>query len=108
MPPAGPSMPPEMPPGMGMPPEMPPGGGAGEVMMSIPKSAFDQLHQIVMQLATGLDELSNGINQQAAGAGGPPPMPGGEMEDEMEMEGASPEDEEFLRSLMSEGNAKTR
>jgi hypothetical protein len=80
-------------------------------MMSIPKSAFDQLHQVVMELASSLDELSKGIDAQAAGAGpgGPPMMPGEEMEmEDDEMEGASPEDEEFLRSLMAEGNAKTR
>jgi len=95
-------------------PSMPPGGPGGDVMISLPKAAFDTMHQIVMQLASGLDQLAQGVNQQAAG--GPPP--GGEMPPDMGgmggMEGEMPpgepvpEDEEFLRSMMEEGNAKTR
>lgn len=112
MPPPMPPMPPEMsadmPPGMppGAGPNMPPGGD-GEVMMSIPRSAFEQLHQIVKQLATGLDELAAGMGIDGAGAPPAGPSMPPEMGEEG-MEGASEEDEEFLRSLMEEGNAKAR
>jgi hypothetical protein len=49
-----------------MPPAAPEGG---EVMMSIPKSTFDQLHGIVVQLAEAIDALAVQVEQQAAGAG---------------------------------------
>jgi hypothetical protein len=63
---------------------MPPMPAAeGEVMMSIPKSTFDQLHGIVVQLAEAIDALAVNVEQQAAGGGEmmPPEMPEGEMED---------------------------
>lgn len=40
----------------------------GEVMMSIPKSTFDQLHGIVVQLAEAIDALAVQVEQQAAGS----------------------------------------
>ena len=49
-----------------MPPAAPEGG---EVMMSIPKTTFDQLHGIVVQLAEAIDALAVQVEQQAAGAG---------------------------------------
>lgn len=63
---------------MGMPPEMP---SEGEVMMSIPKSTFDQLHGIVVQLAEAIDALAMNVEQQAMESGdvAMPPMPPGEM-----------------------------
>ena len=64
-----------------MPPAAPEGG---EVMMSIPKSTFDQLHGIVVQLAEAIDALAVQVEQQAAGAGEamPPVAPApGEAED---------------------------
>jgi hypothetical protein len=63
-----------------MPPAMP---TEGEVMMSIPKSTFDQLHGIVVQLAEAIDALAVNVEQQAAGGGEmmPPETPEGEMED---------------------------
>jgi hypothetical protein len=91
---------------------MPSPGAGGDVMMSVPKAAFDAIHQVVMELSKSLDELAGGINQQAAqsdaamGGGmgaGMEEMPEGEG-----LEGASPEDEEFLKGMMEEGNAKTR
>lgn len=98
-----------------MPPGEPggPGGpGGGDVMISLPKAAFDTLHQIVMQLASGLDQLAKEVNQQAAGAppggGEIPPDMGGEMGGEMPSGGTAPEDEEFLKSMMEEGNSKSR
>jgi len=62
---------------------MPPMPAEGEVMMSIPKSTFDQLHGIVVQLAEVIDALAVNVEQQAAGGGEmmPPEMPEGEMED---------------------------
>jgi hypothetical protein len=44
--------------------EMPESGG--KVMMQIPKETFMGLHQIVVQLATALDELALGIAGQDA------------------------------------------
>lgn len=63
---------------MGMPSPMP---SEGEVMMSIPKSTFDQLHGIVVQLAEAIDALAMNVEQQAMESGdvAMPPMPPGEM-----------------------------
>lgn len=87
--------------------EMPPPAG-GDVMISMPKAAFDAMQQIVMQLSQGLNELAKGVNAQA---GAQPPS--GEMEyeegeEEGEEEGAENEDEAFLKGMMEEGNMKTR
>jgi len=62
---------------------MPPAPSGGEVMMSIPKTTFDQLHGIVVQLAEAIDALAVNVEQQAAGGGEmmPPETPEGEMED---------------------------
>jgi len=93
-------------------PSMPPGGPGGDVMINLPKAAFDTMHQIVMQLASGLDQLAKEVNQQAAGAppggGEMPPNMGGDMAGDMPPGGADPKDEEFLRSMMEEGNSKSR
>ena len=65
-----------------MPPGMPPAMPAeGEVMLSVPKSTFDQLHGIVVQLAEAIDALALNVEQQAMEAGDvmPPAMPPGEM-----------------------------
>jgi len=42
----------------------------GEVMMNIPKSTFDQLHGIVVQLAEAIDALAMQVEQQAGAEGG--------------------------------------
>lgn len=63
---------------------MPQGGGGGEVMMNIPKSTFDQLHGIVVQLAEAIDALAMQVEQQAGAEGGemmPPAESPGAMED---------------------------
>jgi len=82
--------------------DMPPPQG-GDVMISMPKSAFDQMQQIVQALAQGLNELAKSVNGQAQG---------GEMEaqEEAAMPGGAPaaEDDEFLKGMMEEGNAKTK
>ena len=102
MPPAGPAMQPDMPPDMGMPPgpEM-----GGDVMISVPKGAFDALIQVVDQLHSGLKELSAGFEQQKAEAEG--------MEEGMEtgMEegmGAPSADDEFLASMVAESGGRPR
>lgn len=64
-----------------MPPAAPEGG---EVMMSIPKSTFDQLHGIVVQLAEAIDALAVQVEQQSVGTGEAMPaeaMPAAEAED---------------------------
>jgi hypothetical protein len=103
----------------GMPPEgagMP--AGQGDVMLSIPKAEFDMLHQIVMQLADGLNQLAQSVNAQ-----GPQVQSPAEEAGEMPIGGGAPakapagpskggpsssEDDEFLKSLMAEGNSKSR
>lgn len=58
---------------------------AGTVMVTIPKGAFMEIHNIVIQLAQALDALaleveaaSGGANPMAPeAAGGMPPMPAG-------------------------------
>jgi len=82
-------------------PEAPAPGG--DVMISMPKSAFDAMQQIVQSLAQGLQQLSKDVEGQAKGGMMPPP----EMEMEAEEE-ESDEDEEFLKSMMEEGNSKTK
>ena len=104
MPPAGPSS--SMPPKMGAPM---PGDGApgGDVMVTVPKTAFDALIQIVDQLSSGLKQLSAGVEQQkAASEGGMEDMGG--MEGEMEPSGGASPDEEFLKSMVAENNARPR
>ena len=68
-----------------MPESMPPMPAEGEVMMSIPKSTFDQLHGIVVQLAEAIDALAVQVEQQATGGGEmpapAPETPEGAMED---------------------------
>lgn len=68
-----------------MPESMPPMPAEGEVMMSIPKSTFDQLHGIVVQLAEAIDALAVQVEQQAGGGGEmpapAPTTPEGAMED---------------------------
>jgi hypothetical protein len=90
-------------------PEAPAQGG--DVMISMPKSAFDAMQQIVQSLAQGLQQLAQDIEGQAKGGGGAP-SPEGAMEAEKEAAapGGAPksEDEEFLKSMMEEGNAKTK
>jgi len=75
--------------------------GDGSVMISMPKVAFDAIHQLIVQLAQGVDSLAQGVNQQAAGAEAPtgPSMPPSEPS-------ASAGDEEFLKGITEAGNAR--
>jgi hypothetical protein len=112
MPPNDPMMgAPAMPGEMGAPAPMgemaPPQGG--DVMISMPKSAFDALQQIVQALSQGLDELSQTVNGQAkeGAAEGEMEAEAPEAENETEIEIES-KDKEFLKGMMEEGNMKTR
>jgi hypothetical protein len=95
-----------MPGEMGAPAPMPDAmAQGGDVMISMPKAAFDAMQQIVQSLAQGLQQLSQDVEGQAKG-GMMPPAP--EMEMEADEEEESDEDEEFLKSMMEEGNSKTK
>lgn len=89
--------------------DMPPAQG-GDVMISMPKAAFDAMQQIVQSLAQGLAQLAQDVEGQAGQGGSASPK--GEMEAQSEeaMPGGAgeSEDEEFLKSLTEEGNSKTR
>jgi len=91
-------------------PPMPSPGAGGDVMMSVPKVAFDAIHQVIMELAKSLDELAGGVNQQAAQSDAAMGDMGGmgDMPEGAGLDDAAPEDGEFLRGMMEEGNAKTR
>lgn len=88
--------------GMGASPaEMAPEAGApagdGSVMISMPKDAFDAIHQLIVQLAQGVDALAQGVNQEAASAGEAPMAPAGE---------PAGMDEEFLKGIAEEGSQR--
>jgi hypothetical protein len=91
---AGEPMPP-----MPMGAEMPDSGG--KVMMQIPKETFMGVHQIVVQLATALDELAAGIASQDAAETVA-------AEAEMAPEGApmAPADEAFLEEMAMQGSQR--
>jgi hypothetical protein len=103
MPPGDPTSMPSMPPSAGgMPAGGPPQGGAGkDVMITMPRAIFDELHSIVMQLAAGVDELAK---RAGAGGGGIPQEPVDEAAGEdMSAEGGS-SDEDFLKEMASQAN----
>ena len=89
--------------------KMPPPAG-GDVMISMPKTAFDAMQQIVMQLSQGLNELAKSVNSQAGNPEGEMEYEEGKEEGEEEGEdmGMAKKDEEFLKGMMEEGNMKTR
>ena len=111
---AGPAMPP--PPGAGGPPPgagRPPAGSEGNVMVNIPKGAFDAMHRIVLQLAIGLNELKKNVDAQQSGGGMPPgagsipPEAGSEPSASPAPEGeGDASDEEFLKGLAEEGTKR--
>jgi len=94
-----------MPTGEMAPPQDPQGGQDGSVMISMPKIAFDAIHALVTQLASGIDQLKQGVDQQVSGSGAPseemPPAgpTGGQ-------ESPSGSDEDFLKGLAQEGSKK--
>lgn len=72
----------------------------GSVMVTIPKAAFDSMHQIIVQLASGLDELAKGVNQEAAAQA--PAAP----EAAAAPAAGAASDEEFLNSMAEEGSVR--
>jgi hypothetical protein len=79
----------------------------GSVMISMPKSAFDSIHQLIVQLAQGADSLAQSVNQQASGAGEAPvsEMPTAGPEGGKSA-GASPADEDFLKGIAEAGSMR--
>ena len=82
---------------------MPPTGASDSVMIQMPKTAFDMMASLVMELAAGVQDLQTSVEMQKSGmaespavaptgapAGAEPPM--------------TPEDEEFLKQLAKEGS----
>ena len=77
--------------------------GGGKVMVQVPKETFMAVHQIVVQLATALDELALGVQSQdeaemAAAAA--------EMAPEGAMAPTAPADEAFLADMAMEGSQR--
>ena len=62
-----------------MAPPTPQGGDGGSVMISMPKEAFDAIHQLITQLASGVENLAQSVGGQAGGAEQPPAPPEGGM-----------------------------
>ena len=71
--------------------------GDGSVMISMPKVAFDAIHQLIVQLASGVDSLAQSVNQQASEAA--PSMPSAP-------ESPAPADEDFLKGIAQEGSQR--
>ena len=85
-----------------------PAGDQGSVMVSMPKAAFDAIHQLVTQLAQGLDQLKQGVDTQAGKGQGAPagpvaPSAGAPSEEASEGEQS---DEDFLKGLAEEGSKR--
>jgi len=114
MPPSEQNLPPDMGKGPASPADMAPPAGmpapqdGGSVMITMPKAALDAIRELVVQLASGVDQLAQGVNQQAAG-GSPEGAP---MPPESPESAPSPEagggDDDFLKSIAQEGNARTK
>lgn len=102
----GGEMPPMPPEAMMAPePEAAPQSG-GQVMLQIPKDVFMGIHQLVVQLAQGMDAVALGIEEQsAAEAGAMMPPEGGA---EAPMPPMSPEDEAFLAGMAEEAMVRGR
>jgi hypothetical protein len=101
-------MPQDMP-NAGMPPEgAPADGGDGSVMIQVPKSVFDQIHQVVLGLAQTLEAAMQEVGKQksateapSAPAAGPTAPPAGPSGPAM-----SPDDED-LANFAQELNKKS-
>jgi hypothetical protein len=75
-------------------------------MVTMPKVAFDAIHALVTQLATGLDQLKQGVEKQAAGSAGEPPAEMPPQAPTGGQESAGGSDEDFLKGLAAEGSQK--
>ena len=98
-------------------PEMPQGSPAeGSVMISVPESAFKTMHQMIVQIAQGFDQLAQGVYQQAGGQPEVhPPSPQGEMAPQAPQGGMagssapqSGSDEDFLNEIAQQGSQRNR
>ena len=85
--------------------------GDGSVMIEMPKKAFDDMHALVQQLASGLEQLAQTVNSQASGKTPSPEIGSGEMSPSAPATapakgGKKPalSDEEFLNELAQQGN----
>ena len=115
MPPSDPNESSEGNPQMGtdLAPPAPEGGqGEGSVMISVPETAFKAMHQMIVQIAQGFDQLAQGVYQQAAGQ---PPAPEGEMSAQAPQGGMagssapqSGSDEDFLNEIVQQGSQRNR
>jgi hypothetical protein len=77
-------------------------------MISMPKEAFDAIHQLISQLSSGFDNLAQSVGQQAGGAGMPPASPEAGMPPQAPAGGMGGGDADFLNSIAQEGNARTK
>jgi hypothetical protein len=75
--------------------------GGGSVMMQMPKDAFDSIRDIVMQLATALEQAGSQVDSEAALAEAP--VPEGMLPEEIPAEMASA-DEQDLANFAQELN----
>jgi hypothetical protein len=91
-----------MPSDMAAPDMAPPTGG--QVMVQMPADAFDAIHTLVTQLASGLDSLKAEVEKQKGGAPAPEAAPASPAE----QAGAptSADEEEFLKSIAEQGSMR--
>jgi len=75
----------------------------GQVMVQMPADAFDAIHAMVTQLASGLESLKASVDQQK-GSGSPEMAP--ESAEAPAPAQPSGSDEEFLKSLAQEGSMR--
>jgi hypothetical protein len=89
-----------MPPEMAMPAEQTPEptSQGGEVSMSIPKADFDNLYDLIMQLASTLESMKSTVDTQEMASGEGMPM---------EPEGITPNDAADLEMFAKELNSRS-
>ena len=78
-------------------------------MISMPKEAFDAIHQLITQLASGVENLAQSVGQQAGGVEQPSAPPEGGIPPQAPaggMQGGG--DDDFLKGIAQEGNARTK
>ena len=102
---------PPMPPEAMMAPETmtPAPNEGGQVMLQVPKDVFMGIHQLVVQLAQGMDAVALGIEEQSAAEAGammPPMAPEGA--GAAPMPPMAPEDEAFLAGMAEEAMVRGR
>ena len=85
----------------GVPEGIPAPTGGGSVMMQMPKDAFDSIRDIVMQLATALEQAGSQVDSEAALA--EEPAPEGMLPEEVPAEMTSA-DEQDLANFAQELN----